>query len=102
MDPLFAMGRVVATPAAIEAMREVDVSPADLLMRHVFGDWEEMHPEDMQTNLYAIATGEDSVISAYRYGSVRLCVITEWNRSTTMILLPDEFDRPILKNRYRF
>jgi len=35
----FALGRIVATPGAIEAMKENKVSPARFLSRHIRGDW---------------------------------------------------------------
>jgi hypothetical protein len=42
MAPLFALGRVVATPGALSALEEAAVEPLDLLRRHVMGDWGEV------------------------------------------------------------
>src|SRR5258708_29732562 len=43
--PRFPLGRVVATPGASAAMQEAGVAPADLLRRHVSGDWGDVPAE---------------------------------------------------------
>ncbi|MGI8605372.1 MAG: hypothetical protein ACR2OZ_20555 [Verrucomicrobiales bacterium] len=40
--PLFEVGRVTATPAAIELLRKVNVDPVTLIDRHVTGDFGEV------------------------------------------------------------
>ena len=37
--PKFSLGQIVATPGALEAIRDSGESPADFLARHVSGDW---------------------------------------------------------------
>ncbi len=37
--PLFTLGQTVATPSAMEVLKTNGVTPADLLDRHVLGDW---------------------------------------------------------------
>lgn len=37
--PLFALGQVVATPAALNTIAELGLSPLALIHRHVTGDW---------------------------------------------------------------
>lgn len=36
--PMFALGQVVATPVALNAIAELGLSPLDLIHRHVDGD----------------------------------------------------------------
>ena len=40
--PLFDLGRVVATPGALELLAATETNPAELLERHVSGDWGEV------------------------------------------------------------
>ena len=44
MSPLFALGRVVATPGALALLTPEE--PLTLLQRHASGDWGEVPPED--------------------------------------------------------
>jgi len=37
--PLFPLGRVVGTPAAVKALQAVGTEPSELLDRHVIGDF---------------------------------------------------------------
>ena len=95
--PLFPLGKVVATPGALE-----QTNPWQLevyLGRHVRGDWGCVCPEDAATNAEAVRHG-DRILSAYPidpakpckgYGDNTLWVITESDRSVTTFLLPDEY-----------
>jgi hypothetical protein len=68
------------------------IDPATLLHRHVNGDDGNLSESDKALNVEAIASGQDRVFSAYQLPSGdRLWVITEWDRSVTTILLPDEY-----------
>jgi hypothetical protein len=88
------LGRVVATPGAIEALDQQGVSPLDLLRRHVGGDWGEVCKADARENERALKTGE-RVLSVYEVNprgvSRRVWVITEADRSSTCLLLPSEY-----------
>ena len=55
--PRFALGRVVATPGALERMREHGMSPTQLLRRHVHGDWGNVPPEDARENEFSVEHG---------------------------------------------
>ena len=88
---LFELGRVVATPGALEALGESGEDPHLYLGRHVTGEWGELEYEDKAANNLALVTGE-RLMSSYRTSSgVKLWVITEADRSSTCILLPDEY-----------
>ena len=89
--PTFPLGQTVATPGALAALQEAGQSPADFLARHVRGDWGEVCEEDKRLNDEALVNGE-RILSAYdtRLGT-KLWVITEADRSSTCILLPEEY-----------
>lgn len=89
--PLFALGQVVATPGALNAMTELDIVPLALIHRHVTGDWGDLGAEDQQQNVTAIRSGM-RIFSSYKIGtSVKIWIITEADRSSTTLLLPNEY-----------
>jgi len=89
--PLFALGQCVATPGALAALEEAGQTPADFLNRHVHGDWGTTHPADKEMNEQALRDG-DRIFSVYvTRNGVKLWVITEADRASTCILLPDEY-----------
>jgi len=88
----FPLGRIVGTPGALDALKEAGVLPAWALDRHVSGDWGDVCHEDRQANEEALREGL-RLLSAYRLPEtgVKLWVITEWDRSATTLLLPEEY-----------
>ena len=91
MKPRFTLGRVVATPGALAAIEKAGQQPGDFLARHVSGDWGEVLPEDVKENEFSLKNGF-RLLSAYRTrAGDRLWVITEADRSSTCILLPEEY-----------
>lgn len=90
-SPRFQLGRVVATPGAIEALTAAQTSAWELLSKHVNTDFGEVDADDWQANLDAIKDGE-RILSAYTLKTgERLWVITEADRSSTCVLRPDEY-----------
>ena len=88
---LFSLGQVVATPGAIEAMEEAGQNPADLLRRHVTGDWGNVPAEDAKENELSVREGF-RILSSYKLNTgVKIWVITEADRSATTFLLPSEY-----------
>jgi hypothetical protein len=88
---LFALGQVVATPGALNAMTEMDVSPLELIHRHATGDWGDLGAEDQQQNRLALRSGL-RIFSSYTFGaSTKIWIITEADRSSTTLLLPEEY-----------
>lgn len=87
----FALGDIVATTGAIDALSEADSTPITFLERHVTGDWGDLCEEDRQANEYAVGHGV-RVFSSYRLPTgTKLWVITEHDRSVTTLLLPSEY-----------
>lgn len=89
---LFPLGRVVATPGALALLADASVSPVELLKRHQRGDWGEVPPEDARENELSVRRGF-RILSSYRVGDqgTRIWVITEADRSSTCLLLPEEY-----------
>ena len=87
----FPLGRVVATPGALEALEEAEQQPVEFLSRHARCDWGDVDDEDAKLNDEALVEGE-RILSAYmtRKGA-KIWIITEADRSATTILLPSEY-----------
>jgi hypothetical protein len=91
VKPLFPLGQVVATPGALAAIEKSGQQPGEFLARHVSGDWGEVPPEDIKENEFSLKHGF-RLLSAYRTSAGdRLWVITEADRSSTTVLLPEEY-----------
>ena len=94
--PLFDLGQVVATPGALDALRDSGQTPGEFLSRHVSGDWGDLEDEDRQANNNALTDGS-RILSAYetRKGE-RIWIITEatddhGRRPSRCLLLPSEY-----------
>jgi hypothetical protein len=75
----------------LQALANSGQSPADFLDRHVRGDWGEISKGDARLNDAAVKDGE-RVLSAYRtLKGEKLWIITEADRSSTCLLLPEEY-----------
>jgi hypothetical protein len=89
--PLFAPGELFFTPMAMDAMLDSEQLPGEFLRRHRAGDWGDLDAEDNQANNDAVRNGT-RILSAYKTRKgVKLWVITEWDRSVTTVLLPEEY-----------
>jgi hypothetical protein len=95
VKPLFPLGQVVGTPAAIKAIGGAD-NIAPFLDRHLAGDWGDVPPEDKKSNDDAVIDGS-RILSAYTTpGGAKFWIITEGAddkgyREATTLLLPEEY-----------
>lgn len=89
-EPRFAIGQLLATPAALASLEQAGISLFDLLARHVSGDWGDLSPEDVQANESALRYG-NRLLSVYRVGDQTCYVITEATREATTVLLRSEY-----------
>ncbi len=90
-NPLFKLGQIVSTPAALEALGKAGQAPWEFLVRHVQGDYGDLDDEDRRLNNEAVKA-EERILSAYTLKTgVRVWIITEADRSSTCLLLPDEY-----------
>lgn len=87
----FNPGQVVATPGALAALEASGESLSTYLQRHLSGDWGDVSDPDVYENEYAL-THDLRLLSSYRLKSgQRIWIITEADRSSTCILLPEEY-----------
>ncbi|MBO2984115.1 hypothetical protein [Burkholderia pseudomallei] len=85
------LGHLLATPAACAALQAAGMSVFKLLNRHARGDWGDLPEEDRQQNDLAAVTGQ-RVLSSYPLPTgQKIWIITEWDRSATAVLLPDDY-----------
>lgn len=91
VTPSFPLGRIVATPNSLELLSSVGVSSTDLLARHALCDWGELDEQDKVANDRALKEGKRLLSSYQVSGTGKVWIITEWDRSATTILTPDEY-----------
>ena len=61
------------------------------LKRHAAADWGDVEKEDQRLNDEALRVGE-RLLSVYSdCKGTKFWIITEWDRSVTTVLLPDEY-----------
>jgi hypothetical protein len=88
-EPKFPLGRIVATPNALHDVPNEEIVSA--LSRHVQGDWGTLDKEDWSANERALLQG-GRLFSAYQSSqNIKFWIITEWDRSVTTVLLPEDY-----------
>lgn len=87
--PLFPIGRLTATTAAVAAVTAAEMEFA--LNRHIVGDWGEVDEDDRQANDEALLCGLRLLSSFTNDSDVTFWIITEADRSVTTILLPSDY-----------
>ena len=88
-QPLFSLGKLVVTRGVADGEFALD-ELLNLVHRHVTGDFGIIDEEDHQENLLSIREGF-RIMSAYIINDTKLWVITEADRRSTTILLPEEY-----------
>lgn len=88
MGTSFDLGHVVATPAVLSKLDRYNVN--QLLDRHASGDWGDLGAPDRAANDYAVEHTL-RIFSAYETSAGRAWIITEADRSSTCILLPEDY-----------
>lgn len=92
----FRLGRIVATPGALEAIQSAGQDPLFFLERHARGDWGEVDAEDWKLNDQSVQDGS-RILSAYRtLQGEKLWIITEaegddGRRASTCLLLTEAY-----------
>ncbi len=91
MQPRFKLGKVVATRNAVEVFKPEEMEKC--LRRHHRGDWGDLCPSDRKANNEALNEKEPCrLMSVYKLDEERtMWIITEWDRSATTILLPEDY-----------
>ena len=87
----FPLGRVLATPGVLLALEKAGQQPQEFLDRHANGDWGEVDSDDAKENEISLQTGLQLLSSYTMVTGDRLWIVTEADRSTTTLLLPEEY-----------
>ena len=97
-EPRFSLGKIEMTPgalrvfdAAYETAAEGGAVAAALLRRHQHGDWGDLDTSDKAANDRSLKEGTRLMSVYHLPDGTKLYVITEWDRSETTILLPEEY-----------
>jgi hypothetical protein len=87
----FPLGQMTATPDALREFALSEESMLPYIFRHACGYWGDVDAEDAAANDEARENGE-RILSAYNLRSgTRIWIITEADRSSTCILLPEDY-----------
>ena len=84
------LGSIVATPGTLRHCVNCNVAPMSLIQRHAAGDWGDLDADDVSANVAALQHGL-RVFSSYVVGDGKVWCITEGDRSSTCLLLPEEY-----------
>jgi len=88
---LFPLGQIAATPGALEALDRAAIDGWVLLHRHQSGDWGNVPAEDAEENVRSVINGWRILSSYPLEQGDRIWIITEADRSSTTLLLPEEY-----------
>jgi hypothetical protein len=84
-ETLLPLGRIVATPGALEALARAGQEAKLFLERHASGDWGQVDEHDRAQNDYNLAHGSRILSSYRRAAGASLWIIT------TCLLLPEDY-----------
>ena len=87
--PKFPLGRLVATPNALDTVPNDEIHCA--LIRHHHGDWGDVCSEDHAANERGLVDGSRLFSVYHTSGGMKFWIITECDRSITTILLPEDY-----------
>lgn len=95
MNKGFKLGQMVATRRVADRMADDEAFAGFVnksLNRYMRGDWGETCGEDSKMNDSAVKNGDDRILASYiDSNGCKIWIITEWDRSATTILFPDEY-----------
>lgn len=91
VEQVFPLGHIVATPGALETLEASNENALGFVKRHASGDWGEIDEEDREANEQALMHGARLLSSYLTARKEKVWVITEADRSSTCILLPEEY-----------
>ena len=88
----FNPGKVVATPGALAALEASGDDLSTYVARHQSGDWGDIDADDWRENQLSLERGF-RLMSGHTLSitGVKIWVITEADRSSSCILLPEEY-----------
>lgn len=87
----FELGQLGITPGAQDALLMAGHITPEFLLRHKHGDWGDLGPDDLAENERALHKGSRLFSRYHTRREDNLWIITEWDRSVTTLLLPEEY-----------
>jgi hypothetical protein len=98
IEPLFSLGRIVATRGVIDLLEQQQRTALPSLIRHAQGDWGHLSEEDRHANEQALQSGA-RLFSVFFIQTQKIWIITEASpdksqlaaRPLTTLLLPEEY-----------
>ena len=87
----FQLGQIVATPAALAAIEKSGDNTVELIDRHMRLEQGELDGEDHRANQQAVKLGNRILSSFALKNGTKVWVITEADRSSTCVLLPEDY-----------
>ncbi len=91
---LFQLGRRIVSRNALAVLGEAGVESKRLFDRHAAGDWGVIEDKSWHLNRMAVDAAYGCVASAYEVlGDVRVVILTQPDRSNTIMALPDEIEK---------
>src|SRR5690348_2838388 len=89
--PKFELGALVSTPGALDLLQRAGKHPLEYVIQHLQGQWGDLDDHDRLVNDQALEHG-GRLLSSYKVlGEERIWIISEYDRSATTILLPQEY-----------
>lgn len=94
MSKIFNLGQIVST-ACVHAMKEENPEfckfLSDCLMKYMVGDWGDTCEEDAKQNDERVES-DGQILAVYKFNKdITVWFVTEWDRSVTTILFPEEY-----------
>ena len=86
---VFRLGKIVATPNALNQITNADILSA--IQRHQAGDWGDLSQDDLVANNQALLQGTRLLSVYHAANGVKFWIITEADRSVTTVLLPEDY-----------
>lgn len=86
----FQLGREYITPGIEEKLFSHEIK--GLMELHQSGNWGDLEEEDKKQNEAGLSEEKPGrLMSTYKVRGIKVWVITEWDRSVTTVLLPEEY-----------
>ena len=95
MSQKFELGQTVMTNGINEAMKESGIFTLEVqraFEKYKQADFSEMeYPEDVAMNESAIKNNDQRIFATYNTIKGKIYIVTEWDRSVTTVLFPNEY-----------
>jgi hypothetical protein len=85
----FQLGQIVATPNALNHLTQDDIRSG--IIRHQSGDWGDLDEDDRKENDLSLERGTRLLSVYHASNGVTFWIITEADKSSTTVLLPEDY-----------